>query len=120
MLTKVSSGAASRPAETGVNIKCLGVKMFILTVRLRSLFFILLSFLFITSCASLNMGYERYYTGEFKSLTDVSLVVTLTESMVPSTSSWIDKIDNQQAKKTIRMGITFPSVRELRARAKII
>jgi hypothetical protein len=59
------------------------------------------------------MGYERYYTGEFKSLTDVSLVVTLTDSMVPSTSSWIDKIDNQQAKKTIRMGITFPSVREL-------
>jgi hypothetical protein len=87
--------------------------MFILTVRLRSLYFILISFLLITSCASLNMGYERYYAGEYKSLTDVSLVVTLTESMVPGTSSWIDKIDNQQAKKTIRMGITFPSVREL-------
>lgn len=81
--------------------------------RLRLLSFLLLFFPFMTSCASLNMGYERYYSGGHKSLTDVSLIVTLTESMVPHTSSWIDTIDNRQAKKSVRMGITFPSIREL-------
>ena len=87
--------------------------MYRLAVRLKALFIILLSFFLITNCASLNMGYERHYAGEDKPLENVSLLVTLTESMVPSTSSWIDIIDNQQVKKTVRMGITFPSVREL-------
>jgi len=80
---------------------------------LRLISFLLLLALLAAGCSSVGMGYERYYQGEHKPLTDIALIITLTDSMVPHTSSWIDSIDGRQANKSVRLGITFPSVREL-------
>ncbi len=100
--------------EHGINIEEAQVSTF--TSRLRLLAFLLLLSSILTGCsvATLGtMGYERYYPGEPKPLSDIAMVVTITESMGTQTSCWIDSIDGKQAKREKWGQISFPSVREL-------
>lgn len=73
-----------------------------------------------SGCTIFTMGYERNYEGEQKPLSDVAIIIPISDSWGYSTSSWINYIDGVQTKKDIRMGITFPSVRELNPGQHII
>ena len=84
--------------------------------HLRAFAFLILLSLIITSCSigTLGtMGYERFYQGELKPLTDVAIVATLTDTMGTSTSCWIDYIDDKQATRAKWGQISMPSIREL-------
>ena len=85
----------------------------------------LLAFLFLLSsimsgCSSFTMGYERYYKGELKPLSKIAIIIPISVPEGYATDSWINYIDGVKAKEDIRLGITFPSVRELNPGKHII
>ena len=84
--------------------------------RLRVFAFLIFLFSIMTGCSigTLGtMGYERFYQGELKPLSDVAIVATITESMGTSTSCWIDNIDGKPAVRAKWGQISMPSIREL-------
>lgn len=61
-----------------------------------------------------TMGYERFYYGGLKPLSDVAIIATKTESMGENTTCFIDYIDGKSVKRAHSVGKIFkPSIREL-------